>query len=196
MKWMQRDIVVKFKGALSLDYIAFLNNLESANAFSDALYYLKHADIKNERGKEKEDCLRLIRQTPIDLIIAGTTSNELNLPCFGMARDSLESMLNDISIEWEAKGLRERLQKSSASQLTDLVSNLEKGIFKLEHKAKEFKDAADEDARQVTVPGQAAPAKKAPGALSLANLLDQRRAVLMVILRSVKQAVAQRGAGG
>jgi hypothetical protein len=77
-----------------------------------------------------------------------------------------------------------------------LVINLEKGIFKLEHKAKEFKDAADEDARQVTVPGQAAPAKKAPGALSLANLLDQRRAVLMVILRSVKQAVAQRGAGG
>ena len=171
-------------------------NSKSAVMFCDALYNLKHIDIKQEREREREDCLRQVRQTPIDLILAGTTVEELKIPCSEVAIDSRESVLNDILIEWKSKGFRERLQKSNSSQLSDLVVMLEKGILKLDLKAKEFKDAADEDARQVKKPEAAAPAKKAPGALSLAHVLDQRKTILMVILGSVKQAAAQRAASG
>lgn len=66
MTWMDKWLLVKFKGPLSFDYIAFGTNLESANAFADALYYVKHADIKQEREKEREDSLRRIQQTTMD----------------------------------------------------------------------------------------------------------------------------------
>jgi len=174
----------------------FFKNTKSARRFADALYYLKHHDFKKERELEQEDCLRLSRQTPIDLILAGTTADGLNLPCSGVPLVEIESILNENLVEWKSKGLRERLQKSSSGQLSDLVVKMEKGILKLDLKVKELKDAADEDARQVQAPGQAAPAKQAPGALKLSHLLDQRKTLLMVILGSVKQAAAQRATGG
>jgi len=187
-------IFVKFQ-RIDGENLVFTNS-KSAIMFCDALYNLKHIDIKQEREREREDCLRQIRQTPIDLILAGTTVEELKIPCSDVARDSQESVLNDILIEWKSKGFRERLQKSSSSQLSDLVVMLEKGILKLDLKAKQFKDAADEDARQVKMPGSEAPAKKAPGALPLAHVLEQRKTILMVILGSVKQAAVQRATSG
>jgi hypothetical protein len=66
MEWMKSGgYLVKFIEPLylSLDYVQFNVNLESANAFANALYYLKHADIKQERAKEREDSLRRARQT-------------------------------------------------------------------------------------------------------------------------------------
>jgi len=65
MTWEKTYIMVKFNGPLSFDYIDFIN-MESANAFANALYYLKHTDIKQEREKEREDSLRRIQQTTID----------------------------------------------------------------------------------------------------------------------------------
>lgn len=146
--------------------------------------------------EENEDCLRLTRQTPIDLILAGTTADGLNLPCSAVSKTQVESILNDILVEWKSKGLAALLQRSNSSQLNDLVVKIEKGILKLDLKAKELNDAADEDARQVKAPGAEAPARKAPGALKLSHLLDQRKTILGVILGSVKQAAAQRATAG
>jgi hypothetical protein len=168
------------------------NNSKSARTVADALYYLKHHDIKKERERGYEDCLRLISQTPIDLILAGATAYDLPVDCSEVPSERLEPIINDILIEWKSKGLRGLIQNNSQSQLSDLIIKMEKGILKLDLKAKQLKDLADEEARQVQAPGQAAPAKQAPGALTTAHLLEQRQTILTVILGSVKQAAAQR----
>jgi len=64
---MSSKYLVKFiePQPLTLDYVKF-GPLESANAFANALYYVKHADIKQERAKEQEESLRRIQQTTID----------------------------------------------------------------------------------------------------------------------------------
>lgn len=165
------------------------DNYNSAKMFADAIYYLKHHDLKKERAREHEDCLRLSRQTPIDIILAGVTVDGLNLPYSSVPKAQIESILNEKLIEWKSNGLGERLQKSSSGQLSDLVVQIEKGILTLDLKVNELKDAADEDARQVQTPGAAAPVKKTPDALKMSHLLNQRKTILMVILDSVKRAI-------
>jgi cellobiose-specific phosphotransferase system component IIA len=170
-----------------------------AKKFASALAYLKqHAgqSAKQEKARGAEDCLRQIHNTSIDLILGGATGSDLNLSCPGVTQDQMEATINDLLVEWKSKGLRTLLQKSSRAQLNDLVVKMEKGILKLDLKAKELKDAADEDARQVKAPGAEAPAKQAPGASKLAHLLDQRKTLLMVILGSVKQVAAQKATAG
>jgi len=172
------------------------SNDKSAKMFADALFYLKHIDINKVAGMEREDCLRQARQTPIDLILAGATSWDLNLPSI-QDREPIEKTFNDVLIEWKTKSLWARLQESSSSQLSDLVIKLEKAMLNLDLQAGKLKDAADADARQVTPPGGTPAAKKAPeNALATARLLEQRKAILIAILNSVKQAKVQRAASG
>jgi hypothetical protein len=157
-----------------LIYVAFapwegviFSNYKSAEKFADAVYCLKHTDIKKEREREWEDCLRQIRQAPIDLILVGATSKDLNLPCFDPeAMEGLESGINNFLLEWRDKGLPGRLQKSTSSQLGDLVIKLEKGVFRLDHMVKRFKDFVDQNALRDT------PAKDSAEALSIAHLLE------------------------
>jgi len=69
MEWMKSGTyLVKFIEPLylSLYYVGFGNNRESASAFANALYYVKHADIKQERAKEQEDSLRRAQQTAME----------------------------------------------------------------------------------------------------------------------------------
>lgn len=107
---------------------------------------------------------------------------------------NLEAYLNETLIDWKARGFPDLLQNSNGANLRDLAVKLEKTILKLDLKAKELKDAADEDARKPTAPGQAAPAKTAPaGALKTAHLLEQRKTILMVLLQPIKQAAMQKG---
>ncbi|MEW6388045.1 MAG: hypothetical protein AB1491_11065 [Thermodesulfobacteriota bacterium] len=131
-------------------------------------------------------------------ILAGMTSAEV-LPRHYL-RDAartnadLEAYLNEALIDWKARGFPDFLRTSSGPALRDMAVKLEKAILKLDLKAKELKDAADEDARQVTPPGQAEAPKKAPaGALKTAHLLEQRKTILMVLLGPIKQAAAQKG---
>jgi len=56
---------VGFKQDLSGNYILFTNS-QSAAMFANALYYLKHTDIKQEREKERDDSLRRTQQTAIE----------------------------------------------------------------------------------------------------------------------------------
>ena len=198
----------RFSKLFFVDWGRPCNNLvfassNSAKQFADAVFHLKNnaanieQGIKEEQSKEQEDCLRLVRQTAVDSILAGTTSGDLDPACSRVAPVSLEAIMNEILIEWKNKEFPERLQRSSPAQLSDLVVKLEKGILKLDLKVKEFKDAADAEARQVQLPGKAQPGKAAPGALSLAHALDQRKTILMVILGAVKKTAAQRaGPGG
>ena len=56
---------VGFKQDLAGNYILFTNS-QSAAMFANALYYLKHTDIKQEREKERQDSLRRAQQTAIE----------------------------------------------------------------------------------------------------------------------------------
>jgi hypothetical protein len=195
---VSRIYFVRFKQDLSGNCIVF-TNLQSATIFADALYYLKHyndPDVKQERERENEDCLRQVHNTPVDQILAGATATDLNLPCSGVPQDKIETALNNIMVEWKNKGFRSLIQQSTASQLNDLIIKMEKAILNLDHKVRQLKDLADEEARQVQVPGQAAPEKKAPELHNVAHLLEQRKTILMVMLGSVKQVAAQRATTG
>jgi hypothetical protein len=134
-------------------------------------------------------------------ILEGKTSAEL-LPRLYL-RDAaktnadLEAYLNEALIDWKAKEFPDYLRTASGPALRDMAVKLEKVILKLDLKAKELKDAADEDARKVTPPGQAAVEKTAPaGALKTAHLLEQRKTILMVLLGPIKQTAAARGGEG
>jgi len=168
-------------------------DFNSAKMFADALYYLKHSndpEVKQERARENEDCLRQVRNTPVEPILAGATAADLNLPCSGAPQDQIEAALNDILVEWKSKGFISLIRHSTASQLNDLIIKMEKGILNLDHKVRQLKDLADEDARRVQAPGQPAPKKKALELQNLAHLLEQRKTILIVILNSVKQVAA------
>ncbi len=172
-----------------LDVVEF-SNRKSAVTFADALYFLKHVDINKQREGEIRDCLSIARQTPIDSILAGATAANLPSGCSGVPRDQLESILNEIIVNWKSRGLPERLQKSSISQLTDMIARMENGILKLDYQIKKAKDIVDENALQAT------PAKGSAEVLSLAHLLEQRKTVLLVILGTVKQVISQKASMG
>lgn len=168
----------------------YFSDKSQAMEFANAVCFLNNI-TPQERQKNLDNYLRVVRSTPIKVILSGGfTRGDL----YG---EPVESTFNDILIQWKNKGLPELLQKDSSAQLSDLVINLEQGILKLDLEAKKLKDLADQEARQATAPGQAAPAKTAPaGTLTIAHLLEQRKAILIAILGSVKQAAGQRASGG
>lgn len=136
----------------------------------------------------------------IDDLLKGSTSLEIFPSDYNMSKNTavaMETLMNETLIEWKSKGLPEYLQQTSAAKLKDMTIQIEKAWAKLDFEVKRLKDAADEDARQVTPPGQAAPKKKAPaGATSIATLIDQRKIILGVILGVVRQTAAQRAMEG
>lgn len=162
------------------------NSQASARNFINAINSLGQNYSKIIQ-KECEDCLRQVRDTAAEVILSGATADDLSLPSKQVEKGAVEPVLNDILVEWKTKGLPPRLQSSSSSQLNDMVIQLEKGVLKLDLKAKELKDAADKDARENKDPGDK---------LQVAHLLEQRKAILIAILGSVKQAAAQKAAAG
>jgi len=131
-----------------------------------------------------------------DILAVASSDDLLTSPFLREAegcRLALETLMNDTLIHWKSEGLPETLQSFSGARLKDLAVQLEKAVLKLDLKAKELKNLADEDARQAALPGEKAQKKAPPGALSSAHLLDQRKTIMMVILGSVKKAAAQKG---
>ena len=133
----------------------------------------------------------------LDDILAGVSADDLLTSPYlsGVEgyRVALDTTMNDTLIQWKSQGLPETLQSFSGARLKDLAVQLEKAILKLDLRAKELKNLADEDARQAALPGEKVRKKAPAGALTTAHLLDQRKTILMVILGPVKQAAAGRG---
>ncbi len=100
-------------------------------------------------------------------------------------RVRLEEAINYKLIEWKAEGMPKLLAGMKHEEATKLAVRLEKALLKIDLKIRQFKDAVDEDARSDPK------AKKAPArALDRAHLLDQRKAILSVILAAVKRVAA------
>lgn len=145
---------------------------------------------EEEPKRDLEDCLHLVRKTPIDAILAGWNTWDF-IPCSDQDRESIELAFNNVLIEWKAKGLLECLKKSSPTQINDLRITLEKGILRLDLVEKKAKDLGDEFSSKATPDYD----KIARLELTWAHLLEQRKTILMAILGFVKQAAAQRASG-
>jgi hypothetical protein len=104
-------------------------------------------------------------------------------------------------VEWKTRTLPGLLKTQDAAALEDMVVRTEKGLLDLDLAIRGMRQRLDDLARakaaqqaQASMPGgnQTAPAPAAPTADSeaLADLLDQRKAILQAILGSTKQALA------
>jgi hypothetical protein len=117
-------------------------------------------------------------------------------------REALEQMANDALVEWKTRTLPGLLASQSLGSIEDLVIRLEKGLLSLDLKVKGIRARLDTQVRAETEhkaqaelaakSGKAPPAATVPTADSerLADLLDQRKAILMAILGSAKQTLA------
>ena len=118
------------------------------------------------------------------------------------AQENLENLGNEALIEWKTRTLPGLLTSQELVATEDLVIRLEKGLLALDLEVKGIRTRLDAAARAeaerkaqaelAAKEGKPAPAAAAPATESerLADLLDQRKAILMAVLGSAKQALA------
>jgi hypothetical protein len=118
-------------------------------------------------------------------------------------RESLEQLANRALLEWKTRTLPGRLAAQSRESAEDLVLGIEQGLLDLDMEVKGIRSRLDAAARaeaerkaqgelaarngQPAPPTQAAPTTESE---RLADLLEQRKAILMAILGSAKQSLA------
>ncbi|HJW43290.1 MAG TPA: hypothetical protein VJ463_02470 [Geothrix sp.] len=116
-------------------------------------------------------------------------------------REALEQLANEALVEWKTRTLPGLLASQELTPAEDLVIRIEKGLLNLDLEAKGVRTRLDAHARaeaerkaeaQLAAKERSAPASVAALTDSerLADLLDQRKAILMAILGSAKQALA------
>ena len=118
-------------------------------------------------------------------------------------REALEQLANDALVEWKTRTLPGLLATQTLGPTEDLVVRIEKGLLKMDLEVKSIRSRLDAQARAeaerraqaelAAKGGKTAPAASTAAAAEseqLADLLDQRKAILMAILGSAKQALA------
>jgi hypothetical protein len=168
----------------------------------DRWYLLKNSELNRDSG-------RLISfeiepwKADIDSLLSGANlAMELGPQTTSAHEESLEQWSNDALVEWKTRTLPVLLKTEDAPALEDQVIRIEKGMLSLDLQIRGMRQRLDDLARakaaqqaQANMPGgnQTAPAPAAGTADSqaLADLLDQRKAILQAVLGSTKQALAQ-----
>jgi hypothetical protein len=117
-------------------------------------------------------------------------------------REAIEGLANEALLEWKLRSLPDALNGQGRRSVEDLVLRIEKGLLTLDLESKGIRSRLDAQARaEAERKAQAALAAKggnpptvaaAPAVESerLADLLEQRKAILMAILGSAKQALS------
>ncbi len=117
-------------------------------------------------------------------------------------REAIEGLANDALLEWKLRSLPDALVGQGRRSVEDLVLSTEKGLLTLDLESKSIRSRLDAAARaEVERKAQAELAAKegkptsaaqtqATESERLADLLDQRKAILMAVLGSAKQALA------
>lgn len=118
-------------------------------------------------------------------------------------RESLEESANDALVEWKSLALPGNLAAQDPAATQALVIQIEKGLLKLDLEVKGIRSRLDAAARaeaerkaQAELAAKegrpaAGPPQSATESERLADLLEQRKAILMAILGQAKQALAQ-----
>jgi len=140
----------------------------------------------------------------IPMLLDGTPgSRELGSLPSSQLQESMEQRCNDALIEWKTRSLPPLLATQDLGPAEELVIRIEKGVLALDLEAKAIRSRLDAATRaeaerraqaelaakegKAVSPAQAAPATESE---RLADLLDQRKAILMAVLGSAKQALA------
>ena len=115
-------------------------------------------------------------------------------------QEALEQVANEALLEWKIRALPIQLRSQEAPSLEDLVIRIEKGLLGLDRQVRGIRQRLDAQARNLAAqqalankPGAAPPATQTTATQDsegLADLLDQRKAILMAILGSAKQSLA------
>jgi hypothetical protein len=151
--------------------------------------------------------LRHLDLRPLDFDVQNLLAGRRFSSGLGTLQDSrpgegLEQAANEALLYWKAKGLSGYLQGREATGLEGDVFHIEKGLLLLDLEVKGIRARLDAAARAeaerkaqaelAAKEGKPAPAAAPPAAESerLADLLDQRKAILMAVLGSAKQALA------
>ncbi|HJV39875.1 MAG TPA: hypothetical protein VJ528_13630 [Geothrix sp.] len=139
----------------------------------------------------------------IPVLLAGASeARELgSIPSPGL-RETLEQAANEALLEWKTLALPDALASQDAQATAALVLRIEKGLLALDLDIKGIRSRLDAAARAeadrkaqaelAAKEGRPARATPAPPVESerLADLLDQRKAILMAVLGNAKQSLA------
>lgn len=117
--------------------------------------------------------------------------------------ESLEQTANDALLEWKTRTLPGLLRTQGPADLEDTVIRIEKGLLALDRQVRAIRQRLDALARaqaaqqaQAAKPGEAAAEGAVPAghpvsdSEGLADVLEQRKAILQAVLGSVKQTLA------
>ncbi|MDP1833130.1 MAG: hypothetical protein Q8K67_13810 [Geothrix sp.] len=137
----------------------------------------------------------------ISALLGGTDlASELGPLKMPALQEALEQQANEALLEWKTRTLPVQLRAQEAASLEDLVIRIEKGLLVLDRQVRGLRQRLDAQARslaavqaQADKPGgsvQATPVAATQDSEGLADLLDQRKAILMAILGSAKQSLA------
>ena len=144
-------------------------------------------------------------EADINSLLSGVSMvKELGPQKTSALQEPLEHTANDALVEWKTRTLPGLLKTQDTPALEDLVIRTEKGLLDLDLEIRGMRQRLDDLARakaaqqaQASMPGgnQTAPAAASAASTAdseaLADLLDQRKAILQAILGSTKQALAQ-----
>ncbi len=122
----------------------------------------------------------------VDQILGGATAQTILRPGDPGGLE-MERLLNDTLVEWKTRRLVDWARRATPEQLEDAIVASEKGMLELDRRSRLLKDEIDAAARDGKGPQ--------PALTEAAQLLDQRKTLVGVVLGTMKQArAAQRGA--
>jgi hypothetical protein len=136
------------------------------------------------------------------LVVGASPARDLGPGTTVLHQEALEQDANDTLVEWKTRTLPGVLATQGLGPTEDLVVRVEKGLLRLDLDVKGIRSRLDARARAeaegkaqaelAAKGGKTPPQALPPPAESerLADLLDQRKAILMAILGSAKQTLA------
>ncbi len=166
-------------------------------------YRIQDVEVEARSGR----LLKLALQpwtTDVPGLLAGADLSRYLGPKAAIAhREFLEELANDALLEWKTRTLPGLLSTQGLGSTEDMVIRLERGILKLDLEVKGIRSRLDARARAETEQkaqaelaaknGAPPPQAQVPPASEserLADLLEQRKAILTAILGSAKQSLA------
>lgn len=139
--------------------------------------------VKLERRDGRLTALAFERWTPsTDAILSGQTAETLLAPEESGSTLAVERLLNDTLVEWKTRRLVEWARGANVEQLEDAIVKAEKGMLELDRRGRVLKDEIDTAAR--------GGGGVQPALTERAQLLDQRRTLVGVVVTTLKQARA------